>query len=52
LLLNVNLDTSVNRFASQGILNDRLLQLQYAYETILQKPFFGSGLDKYAYINH
>jgi len=45
------LDTSINRFSSQGLLNDRLLQYQYAYETILQQPFFGFGLDKYAYIN-
>ena len=51
ILLNLKLDTSVNRFASQGLLNDRLLQYQYAYETVLQKPFFGFGLDKYAYIN-
>ena len=51
ILLYLKLDTSVNRFASQGLLNDRLLQYQYAYETVLQKPFFGFGLDKYAYIN-
>jgi len=51
ILLSLKLDTSVNRFASQGLLNDRLLQFQYAYETLLQKPFFGFGLDKYAYIN-
>ena len=50
-LLIFTLDTSVNRFASQGLLNDRLLQYQYAYETILQQPFFGSGLDKYDYID-
>ena len=27
------------------------LQYHYAYETLLQKPLFGFGLDKYAYIN-
>jgi O-antigen ligase len=51
MLIDIPLDTSLNRFASQNLLNDRLLQYQYAYETILQKPFFGFGLDKYAYIN-
>jgi O-antigen ligase len=47
----VQLDTSVNRFADQGLFNDRLLQYQYAYSTLSQKPFFGFGLDKYAFIN-
>jgi len=51
LLINFDLDTSVNRFASQSLFNDRLLQYQYAYETILENPFIGAGLDKYAYIN-
>ena len=51
IILSLKLDTSVNRFASQGLLNDRLLQYQYAYETVLQRPFFGSGLDKYAFID-
>jgi O-antigen ligase len=51
ILLSLQLDTSVNRFASQGLLSDRMLQYQYAYETVLQQPFFGFGLDKYAYIN-
>jgi len=51
LTTNFQLDTSINRFASQELFNDRLLQYRYAYETILQKPFIGFGLDKYAYIN-
>ncbi len=51
LLINFQLETSVNRFVSQGLFSDRLLQYQYAYETLLQKPFFGFGLDKYSYIN-
>ena len=51
LVINFQLDTSINRFASQGLLNDRILQYKYAYETILQKPLFGFGLDKYAYID-
>ena len=51
LLSSIQLDTSINRFASQSLFNDRLLQYQFAYETILQRPFFGFGLDKYAYIS-
>ena len=51
LSINFQLETSINRLASQDLLNDRTLQYQYAYETILQKPFFGFGLDKYAYIS-
>ena len=50
-LINLQLDTSVNRFVSQDLFDNRLLQYQYAYETFLQKPFVGFGLDKYAYIN-
>ena len=51
VLINFQLDTSINRFVSQELFNDRLFQYQYAYETLLQKPFFGFGLDKYAYLN-
>ena len=51
IVLNFQLQTSINRFASQSLLNDRLLQYKYAFQTIQQKPFFGFGLDKYAYIN-
>ncbi|MEC9209431.1 MAG: O-antigen ligase family protein [Bacteroidota bacterium] len=51
IIINFQLDTSINRIASQSLFNDRLFQYQYAYETILQKPFVGFGLDKYAYIN-
>ena len=51
VIINFQLDTSINRFSSQDLFNDRLLQYQYAYETLLQKPLVGFGLDKYAYIN-
>ena len=51
VIISVNLDTSLNRFASQSLFNDRLLQYQYAYETFIMKPLFGYGLDKYAYID-
>lgn len=52
LILNFQLETSINRFAAQDLFNDRLIQFQYAYQTIMQNPFSGSGLDKYAYINN
>ena len=51
IIITTQMDTSVNRFAEQSLFNDRLLQYQYAYETLLQKPFFGYGLDKYSYID-
>jgi O-antigen ligase len=51
IILSVNLDTSLNRFASQSLFNDRVLQYQYAYETFINKPIFGYGLDKYSYID-
>ena len=51
IIVSYNLDTSLNRFVSQSLFNDRILQNKYAYETILIKPFFGHGLDKYAYID-
>ena len=51
IVLNFDVSTSINRFNAQSLFNDRLLQYKYAYETFLQKPFFGFGLDKYAYIN-
>tara|TARA_B100001250_G_C19374710_1_gene603577 strand:- start:172 stop:651 length:480 start_codon:yes stop_codon:yes gene_type:complete len=52
VIINFQLDTSINRFASQSLFNDRILQYKYAYETLLHKPIFGFGLDKYAYIYH
>lgn len=50
-IISYNLDTSLNRFVSQSLFNDRIFQYQYAYETLLNKPFLGYGLDKYAYID-
>ena len=52
IVLNFQFDTSFNRFAEQDLFNDRLIQYNYAYHTIMQNPFFGSGLDKYAYIDN
>ena len=51
VISTIQLDTSINRFAEQSLFNDRVLQYKYAYETLIQKPFFGFGLDKYAFIN-
>ena len=51
LVINLNFDTSFNRFGAQSLLNDRWFQLFYAFETLLQKPFSGWGLDKYSFIN-
>ena len=50
-IVNYNLDTSLNRFVSQSLFNDRIFQYKYAYETIINKPLSGYGLDKYAYID-
>ena len=50
-IVSYNLDTSLNRFVSQSLFNDRILQYRYAYETIINKPLLGYGLDKYAYID-
>ena len=51
LISLLNLDTSINRFAEQSLFNDRLLQYEYAWQTIKLKLFSGNGLDKYAYID-
>ena len=51
IIISINLDTSLNRFASQSLFNDRVLQYQYAYQTLVNKPLFGYGLDKYAFID-
>jgi len=51
IIVSINLNTSINRFVAQSLFNDRVLQYQYAYETFINKPLFGYGLDKYAYID-
>ena len=51
LIINLNFDTSLNRFGAQSLLNDRWIQFYYAFETFLQKPYSGWGLDKYAFID-
>ena len=51
LIINLNFDTSLNRFGANSLLNDRWIQFYYAFETFLQKPYSGWGLDKYAFID-
>jgi O-antigen ligase len=51
VIITMHLETSLNRFADQSLFNDRVLQYKYAYETFINKPIFGYGLDKYAYID-
>ncbi len=51
VFVNLNFDTSFNRFGEQSLLYDRWNQLYYAFETFLQKPFTGWGLDKYSFID-
>ena len=51
ILINFQLDTSLNRFASQGLFNNRLLQYEFALESIANKMYSGYGLDKYSYID-
>jgi len=50
-ILSINLETSINRFADQGLFNDRVLQFEYAYLSMKEKLITGYGLDKYAYID-
>ena len=51
IVLNFQIDPSLNRFSDQSLLNDRILQFQYAIASIKNKLFIGYGLDKYAYID-
>ena len=51
LLINFSFETSLNRVSNLGLFSDRFLQYKYAYETLMEKPLFGFGLDKYAFIN-
>jgi O-antigen ligase len=51
VVVSINLETSLNRFAENNMFNDRILQFEYAYLSIQEKLFTGYGLDKYAYID-
>lgn len=51
IITSVNLETSLNRFSEQSILNDRMLQFEYAIKSIESRMYVGAGLDKYSYID-
>ena len=51
VVLSINLETSLNRFAEQSMFNDRILQFEYAYLSIQEKLTTGYGLDKYSFID-
>ena len=51
ILINIQLDTSINRFASQTLFNDRIVQYQLALETIYNNIYSGYGLDKYSFVD-
>tara|TARA_B100001758_G_C18370802_1_gene591254 strand:- start:578 stop:1282 length:705 start_codon:yes stop_codon:yes gene_type:complete len=51
LVINLDFDTSINRFSEQDLLNDRILQYKYAFLSIKNKLVSGYGLDKYAYLD-
>lgn len=51
LMLNLNVETSFNRFGTQSLLNDRTMQFYYAFETFKEKPISGWGLGKYAFVD-
>ena len=51
VVLSINLETSINRFAENNMFNDRILQFEFAYLSVQEKLFTGYGLDKYAYID-
>jgi O-antigen ligase len=50
-VVNLALETSINRLDLTHIFSDRTLQLLLAYETFLEKPWFGWGLSKYAFLD-
>ena len=51
VVLSINLETSINRFAENNMFDDRILQFEFAYLSVQEKLFTGYGLDKYAYID-
>ena len=51
VVLSLNLETSINRFAEQSMFNDRIIQFEYAYLSVKERLISGYGLDKYSYID-
>ena len=48
IVSNLNLDTSLNRFAEQSMFNDRIEQALFAIENINNSIFSGYGLNEYS----
>ena len=48
MISNTNLDTSLNRITSQGILKGRIEQFNFAIYNIKEKIFTGHGLNEYS----
>lgn len=48
LISNTNLDTSLNRITSQGVLKGRIEQFNFAIYNIKEKIFTGHGLSEYS----
>ena len=51
IVTNFQFETSINRLATQTLLNDRIIQYEYAIKSISNKLYTGYGLDKYAYLD-
>jgi len=51
IVINFQFETSINRLATQTLLNDRIIQYEYAIKSISNKLYTGYGLDKYAYLD-
>tara|TARA_B100000902_G_scaffold392929_1_gene446216 strand:+ start:63605 stop:64744 length:1140 start_codon:yes stop_codon:yes gene_type:complete len=47
----ISYESSIDRFLSQGLFSDRIIQWQFALESVKNKFFLGYGLDKYAFID-
>tara|TARA_B100000902_G_C27155604_1_gene836001 strand:+ start:222 stop:917 length:696 start_codon:yes stop_codon:yes gene_type:complete len=46
--ISLELQTSVDRFSEKELFASRLINYQIAFNTALEKPFVGHGLDKYS----
>mgnify|MGYP001311809864 CR=1 FL=1 len=51
IMINLQYETSLNRFDARDLLNDRIIQYKYALASINNEFFYGYGLDKYSYID-
>ena len=51
IVVNLQYETSLNRFDISDLLSDRIIQYKYALASINNEFFYGYGLDKYSYID-